>query len=262
MKNRFLWMLAAILASGFGAVLTSCNWTEAKVLPVAGTLDAELGALNAERSPFNSQSSTFSVMSDTVAGVSVFGIDRVDTVSTQGYGIVVVKGATQTTFPNIRNVRQPQAKYDREADVLWLTSSAMEGTGVQVEWLCQIAFDANDSAYMAHVVDPYDVQQQLRQRLGYRIDGQQLTLFDGQRPLATTTNTVADMGGFDDEQPLWIGEQLRYDLTGDAPQLLVTPGLKFTTGLVLIYDDMPTLGALLAIAPDGHVEIGDMHNCE
>ena len=131
-------MLAAILASGFGAVLTSCNWTEAKVLPVAGTLDAELGALNAERSPFNSQSSTFSVMSDTVAGVSVFGIDRVDTVSTQGYGIVVVKGATQTTFPNIRNVRQPQAKYDREADVLWLTSSAMEGTGVQVEWLCQM----------------------------------------------------------------------------------------------------------------------------
>ena len=66
------------------------------------------------------------------------------------------------------------------------------------------------------------------------------------------------MGGFDSEQPLWIGEQIEYDLSGDTPRLLITPGVKFTTGLVLTYDDMPTLSAPISIDGEGKVNIGEI----
>ena len=66
------------------------------------------------------------------------------------------------------------------------------------------------------------------------------------------------MGGFDSEQPVWIGEQIQYDLSGTTPQLLVTPGIKYTTGLVLTYDDMPTLSASITLTDDGQVNIGKL----
>ncbi len=134
----------------------------------------------------------------------------------------------------------------------------MSGTGIQVDRLYQIRFGENDIAYIAFSVEPYDLQQQLCQRLGYSIDGENITLWDGVREIATVKNTVTDMGGFDNEQPVWIGEQIGFDLSGSAPCLLVTPGVKFTTGLVLTYDDMPTLIAPLTIADDGTVSIGDL----
>ena len=39
-------------------------------------------------------------------------------------------------------------------------------------------------------------------------------------------------------------------------------GVNFTTGLVLTYDDMPTLMAPLTIAEDGKVGIGELSECE
>ena len=69
------------------------------------------------------------------------------------------------------------------------------------------------------------------------------------------------MGGFDDEQPLWIGEQLYYDVSGDEPKVIFTPGVKFldkpsgkaerTTGLVLTYDDMPEFSVPITIDENG-----------
>jgi hypothetical protein len=132
----------------------------------------------------------------------------------------------------------------------------MEGTGVHVEWLYQVRFGDNDIAYVKCTVNPYDVQQQLLQRLSYTIKGHVITLYDGDKELAVVTNSVTDMGGFDDEQPLWIGEQLYYDLSGCAPQLVFVPGIKYTTGLVLTYDDMPELRASLTLDDQGHLTIG------
>ena len=66
------------------------------------------------------------------------------------------------------------------------------------------------------------------------------------------------MGGFDNDRPLWIGEQIQYDLSEDVPCLQITPGIKFITGLVLTYDDMPTLAAPLTISETGEVSIGDI----
>ena len=200
-------------------------------------------------------------MSDTLNAISVEAVAEADATSTEGYGIVVVKGATSTTFPNLRNARYNLAAYDEDDNTLWLTCCVMWGTGVNVHRLYQIRFDENDKAYIAHTIDPYDLQQQLCQRLGYSIDGEQITLYDNDRLIATVTNTVTDMGGFDNEQPLWIGEQMGFNLSGDTPRLLVTPGVKYTTGLMVIYNDTPTLKAPLTLADDGTVSIGDIE-CE
>ena len=206
--------------------------------------------------------SRYEILSDTLNGVSVSGIGEADSTPTDGFGIIVVKGTTSTTFPQIRHTRQPIARYNSKTGDLWLTGSAAEGTGIQVEWLYRIRFDSNDSAHLTHVIDPYELQQQLCSRLGYQIEGEKVTFFDGRKEIASTTETVSDMGGFDDGHPLWIGEQMQYDLSGPAPCLLVTPGVKFITGLVLTYDDMPTLSAPVSIADDGQVSICDLSPVE
>lgn len=180
-----------------------------------------------------------------------------------GCGVMVKNGSVSTIFPYIRHTREVQSKYNAKTGDLWLTSSAMEGTGVRVEWLHQIHFGENKIAYVKTQVNPYDVQQTLLQRLGYTIEGETITLYDGAKLLATVINTVEDMGVFDDEHPLWIGEQLYYDVSGDVPKLIFVPGVKFTTGLVLIYDDMPELSAPITIDENGSFtihEIGVVEN--
>ena len=152
---------------------------------------------------------------------------------------------------DIRLTRQPMAKYNAKTGDVWLTTSAMEGTGVHVDWLHQIRFGEDNKAFVKAEVNPYDVQQELLKRLCYTIDSETITLYDGEQQLATVTNTVTDMGGFDDEQPLWIGEQLYYDVSGDEPKVVFVPGVKFTTGLVLFYDDMPELTAPITIDENG-----------
>ena len=261
-------VLALCCLNIFLGLCTSCDRTTAvDVREVAGTLEEPLSMDSLPSSVMEAIDKAerfhqYEIMSDTASNICVEALAEAGTTPTGGYGIVVVKGATSTTFPNLRNSRCPMAAYDKERDCLWLTTSAIEGTGVQVDWLHEIRFDEDGKAYIAHTVDPYDLQQQLCLRLGYTIDGQDVTLLDNlrdaQRTIATATNTVTDMGGFDDEQAIWIGEQISYDLTGATPRLLVTPGVKFVTGLVLTYDDMPTLTAPLTIADDGTVSIGDI----
>lgn len=258
--KRILLIPAAVVLTMF---LATCKGTDNKLPHVAGLLDEPLAADSApahvlevmEKAERFHQSE---IMSDTLNDISVEAIGEADTTSTEGYGIVVVKGATSTTFPNLRNAHYNQAAYDKESNTLWLTCCVMWGTGVNVHRLYQIGFDDNNKAYITHTIDPYDLQQQLCQRLGYSIEGEQITLYDNDRLIATVTNTVTDMGGFDDEQPLWIGEQMGYDLSGGTPYLLITPGVKYTTGLVVIYDDTPTLKAPLSLADDGTVSIGNL----
>ena len=263
MKKLYLSAIAAIFLCGASAFCTACQGSGADIHPVAGTLDAPFPADSAPSAVLQAMQQaqryhTFEILSDTANCISVEAIAEADTTSTEGYGIVIHRGATSTTFPNIPNARIPQAHYDSQLGDLWLTSSAMEGTGVSVKRLYQLQFLDNDSATVVRTIDPYALQQILLQRLGYRIDGEQIALYDGQRLLFTATNTITDMGGFDDEHPVWIGEQLQYDLSGDTPLLLLTPGVKFTTGLVLLYDDMPTLAAPLTISPDGTPILGDL----
>ena len=137
----------------------------------------------------------------------------------------------------------------------WLTAIVMHGTGVHVEQLYQIGFN-EDSAYVAETIDPYDVQQAFCQRLGYTIEGEQITLYLDCEPVATVTNTVTDMGGFDDDA-IWVGEQIHYDLSGEKPRVCITPGVKFVVGLMLHYDDMPTFTASITMS-DGSINFSDI----
>ena len=252
-----------IVFFAIGLMMAGCKSADVNKKQMAGTMEEPVPS---DMMPDSVQQATLKamkyhcheLMNDTVNEVYVVSIDEMDEISTEGYGIQVTKGAMSTTFPNIRNTREPQAKYDATTGDLWLTSSAMEGTGVRVEWLYQIRFGENELAYIKTEVNPYDVQQALLQRLGYTIEGETITLFDGDKQLATVTNTIKDMGGFDDEQPLWIGEQLYYDVSGDMPKVIFTPGVKFTTGLVLTYDDMPELSAPISIDENGQFTIHEI----
>lgn len=252
-----------IVFFAIGLMMAGCKSADVNKKQMAGTMEEPVPS---DMMPDSVQQATLKamkyhcheLMNDTVNEVYVVSIDEMDEISTEGYGIQVTKGAMSTTFPNIRNTREPQAKYDAKTGDLWLTSSAMEGTGVRVEWLYQIRFGENELAYIKTEVNPYDVQQALLQRLGYTIEGETITLFDGDKQLATVTNTIKDMGGFDDEQPLWIGEQLYYDVSGDMPKVIFTPGVKFTTGLVLTYDDMPELSAPISIDENGQFTIHEI----
>ena len=255
MKRKYFISLAkAIIAMGM--MTAGCKTASVETKQMAGTMEEPVPS---DTMPDNVQQAlakatkyhSHELMNDTTNEICVVSIDEMDETSTEGYGIQVTKGAMSTTFPNIRNTREPQATYNAKTGDLWLTSSAMEGTGVRVEWLHQIRFGENELAYVKTEVNPYGVQQELLQRLGYTIEGETITIYDGGKQLATVKNTVTDMGGFDDEQPLWIGEQLYYDVSGDEPKVIFTPGVKFTTGLVLTYDDMPELSAPLTIDENG-----------
>lgn len=137
----------------------------------------------------------------------------------------------------------------------WTTAVVMHGTGVHVEQLCQVGYNG-DSTYVEATVDPYDVQQAFCQRLGYTIDGEQITLYLDDAPITTVTNTVTDMGGFDNVA-VWVGEQIRYDLGGKQPRVCITPGVKFVVGLILHYDDMPTFTATININ-EGKISLQDI----
>lgn len=264
MNSRVIFLHAILLLCGISMVLSGCKGLQTELPLVAGVLDAPLPADSVPARVLEAIAKAerfhqHEIMSDTQANVSVFSLDEVDNTSTEGFGIVVVKGAVSTTFPHIRNVREPQARYDSNSKTLWLTASAMEGTGVAVERLYGIRFHANDSAYIVPAAEqPYDLQQLLCKRLRYSIDGQRVTLFDGRDSIAAATNSVDEMGGFDSEHPLWIGEQMLFDLSGESPSLLVTPGVRFTGGPMLAYDDMPMLSAPLSIGKNGIEGIGEL----
>jgi hypothetical protein len=106
------------------------------------------------------------------------------------------------------------------------------------------------------------VQQELIKRIGYTIDGDNVALYDGDKVLTTVTNTLSDMGGFDEENPMWIGEQLYYDVSGNEPKVIFVPGLRFTTGPMLYYDDMPDLSATLSIDANGGLTIHEISKNE
>ena len=259
----------AIAAIAVLLVMEGCKNSNVNIRQMVGTMDEPvpsdvmpdsiLKALN-KASRFHNHS----LMSDEANEISIESIDVLtqenssEEFSTQGYGIVITKGAQSVTFTNMRNTRQPMAKYNAQTGDLWLTTSAMEGTGVHVDWLHQIRFGENELAYVKTEVNPYGVQQELLNRMRYTIEGETITLYDGDKQLATVTNTVTDMGGFDNEQPLWIGEQLYYDVSCDEPQVVFVPGVKYTTGLVLTYDDMPELTAPFTIDENGMFTIHEI----
>lgn len=254
MKKLFFYVFAAAAICSF--VFLSCKGNAGDLQPVNVTLDGPLALGEAPDAVRDALASATPderyevILSDTRNNVFVWGLMRCDDeVSAEGYGVLVVKDGVESTLPDIRHGRQPSARYDATTGNLWIIGGDMEGTGTQVERPYRVRFDTEGKAEVMCSIDAYAVQQEVAQRLSYTIDGDQVTIYaDGER-LDTATNTIHEMGTID-EKGLWIGEQIAYRFIGNSLYVDVTPGLRFTEGPVLAYDDMPTLTARVEVADD------------
>ena len=65
------------------------------------------------------------------------------------------------------------------------------------------------------------------------------------------------MGGFDDDA-VWIGEQLTYDINGSDLYVQAVPGVNFIVGKVLHYEDMPTISARVTLNNDGSFTLSEL----
>lgn len=268
-KNR--WMYAAILlVCGIG-IFTSCQGGT-PLRKVNGVLEAPVADMAYEKEDaymapeivenayaHTVKVHTFELMSDTANHISVDGIGELDNgFSTEGYGVMITKNATSTSFHGIRNSRQPRAFYDAATGSLWLTSCVMEGTGTNVEKLYKMQFGtADDSARIVLTVNPYQMQQKLISHLNYSLKEDQLTFYANGLEIASVQTAVKDMGVQGAEQLVWIGEQLSYDLADGHPRVCFVPGVKISAGQVLSYDKMPTLSAAINLKPDGTYTLSD-----
>ena len=109
--NTSHWMLTAILfVCGVTVLFCGCKTTKVSYPLVTGTIEDIFPADTAPANvleAFNTAArfQQHNILNDTVNDIAVISLDEVDDTSTEGYGIVVVKDSTSTTFPNIRNVR-------------------------------------------------------------------------------------------------------------------------------------------------------------
>ena len=249
---------------GVCVLLMGCSSPSVDIRPVEGTLDEPVAAqpMPEEVSEAIAEATRlhqYELLNDEQDDISVWVLEEVDNgIPTQGYGITVVRGAKSTTIPEIFHGKNPSAWYNKAGDFLWLACGQMEGTGTLVEAAFRLCFHDDGSAYIDDVVEPYQIQQLLCERLSYSVEGEQISFFDKGGLLCTATNTVTDMRGLDEEQPIWIGEQIQFAMSEESVQVHVTPGVKFVTGLVLTYDDMPTFSVPVTMAEDGTVMLGEI----
>ena len=263
MRKPVCLLIAAMLICG--AVAVSCKSKKnVEIKPVKGVLENPIGSLKAPEiveATINRHvldSCYESILKDTVSNVSVWSLIRgVGDQSTEGFGLVVVNKGYATAFPDFRHGNNPSARYDSVSGDLWLTGGVMEGTGVLVERPCLLRFREKGNAYLAAAIDPYEMQQALCKELSYSVDGENITLYNGDKELVTVTNTIKDMGDFYDDV-VWIGEQLTYDVSGENIYVHVVPGVNFVTGKVLHYDDMPTITALVTLTDGGGFTLSDV----
>ena len=251
MKTKRNGILAAVLIlCGALGLTTGCKSGNTNIQQVKGTLEAKVvddsvPAKVREAMDLAYEGRYEKILDDTASHVSVWSLLRCNPeVSSEGFGIHVVKDKQVTKMPEMRHGNNPKARYDSQSGNLWMACAAMEGTGVLVERLHLLRFHDDGTAYSVATIDPYEMQQALCQRLGFTIDSMNVTFYDRQQALGTVTNTITDMGGFDADDPVWIGEQMSYDISGDSIRVKIVPGIKFTTGLVLHYEEMPTLSCI------------------
>jgi len=261
MKRGFT--VITIIIAVTAMAMTGCKEKVVEIHRAMGTLEGPVVTAAAPDSVHMAMHWAFmdryeNIIDDKAHAVSVWSLVNCNPcISSKGYGIIVTKNKVSTHFPDIYHGNDPRAEIEGQTDNLWLKCGAIEGTGVQVERLYLMRFHDDNTAYIFANIDPYEIQQALLERIGYSIKEDSIAFYDGGTKVATIGNTITDMGGFDTEQPIWIGEQLRYDVKADRMLVEFVPGVKFTTGLVLHYEDMPTLKAAIKVDEEGKFWIGE-----
>ena len=259
MKQMKQWLMVAAVVA-LCSTMTGCKGNAQR--PVNGTMEEAVAPGEAPQAvvdlmkKVNLDERYETLMEDKTTGVSVYSLLNCgDTVSSEGYGIVVGKGDVKTALPNLRHGRMPRTRYDAATGDLWILGSDMEGTGVNVERPYLLRFGDDGYATIVNSIDPYEMQQALCKALTYSINGQEITFYADGKELAKATNTMEDMGGFM-EDAIYVGEQISYGIEGPL-QVHVTPGINFVVGKVLQYDDMPTIIANVALDEKGGITLSD-----
>lgn len=253
MKEMKLWlMLAAVMV--MCGTMTGCKG--APQSPVNGTMEEAVATGDAPKAVqdlmkrVNIDDRYETLMEDKKNGVSVWSLLKCsDTISSEGYGMVIGKGDVKTAMPNMLHGRMPRAHYDSATGELLIAAGAIEGTGVNVERVYMLNFGDDGYASITNSIEPYEMQEAWRKVLTYSIDGQDITFYVDGKPMTTVTNHIDDMGGFMDDA-IYIGEQIAYSIEGPV-RVLVTPGVNFVVGKVLTYDDMPTISAAVTMGEGG-----------
>ncbi len=259
MKQMKQWLMVAAVVAQCGA-MTGCKGNAQR--PVKGTMENAVETGDAPQAVVdlmkhvNIDECYETLMEDKTTGVSVYSLLNCgDTVSSEGFGMVVAKGDVQTALPQLRHGRMPRARYDAATGDLWILGSDMEGTGVNVERPYLLRFGDDGYASIVTSINPYDMQQALCKALTYSISGQEITFYAEGKELAKATNTMEDMGGFMDDA-IYIGEQIAYGIEGPLT-VQVTPGVNFVVGKILHYDDMPTISATVTLDEKGGITLSD-----
>ena len=245
-------MAAAVIA--LCGMMTGCKDNAQR--PVNGTMEEAVAPGDAPQvvvdlmKHVNIDECYETLMEDKTTGVSVWSLMKCsDTISSEGYGMVVAKGDVKTALPQLRHGRMPRTRYDASTGELLIVGADTEGTGVNIERVYMLRFDENGYASITNSIDPYEMQEAWCKALTYTIDGQDITFYAEGKPLTTVTNHIEDMGGFMDDA-IYIGEQISYSIEGPLT-VHVTPGVNFVVGKVLHYDDMPTFSATVTMSESG-----------
>ena len=253
MKQMKQWLVVAAVVALCGT-MTGCKGDAQR--PVNGTMEEAVALAEAPQAVqdmmkhVNIDERYETLMEDKTTGVSVYSLLNCgDTVSSEGYGMVVGKGDVKTALPQLRHGRMPRTRYDATTGELLIVGADTEGTGVNIERVYMLRFDENGYASITNSIDPYEMQEAWCKALTYTIDGQDITFYAEGKPLTTVTNHIEDMGGFMDDA-IYIGEQISYSIEGPLT-VHVTPGVNFVVGKVLHYDDMPTFSATVTMSESG-----------
>jgi len=252
MKKMKQWLTVAAVAALCGTMMTGCEDKGSAQLPVNGTMEEALAQGEAPKAVVdlmkrgNLDDRYETVMEDKATGVAVYSLLKCeDTISSEGYGMVIAKGDVKTAMPQMVHGRMPRARYDAATGDLLIVGGVMEGTGVNVERPYLLRFGDDGYASIVNSIDPSEMQEAWRKALTSSINGQEITFYANGKPLTTVTNHVEDMGGFMDDA-IYIGEQISYSIEGPLT-VHITPGVNFVVGKVLLYDDMPTFSATVAL---------------
>ena len=253
MRLKAQWLVAAAVIALCG-MMTGCKDNAQR--PVNGTMEEAVAPGDAPQvvvdlmKHVNIDECYETLMEDKTTGVSVWSLMKCsDTISSEGYGMVVAKGDVKTALPQLRHGRMPRTRYDAATGELLIVGADTEGTGVNIERVYMLRFDENGYASITNSIDPYEMQEAWCKALTYTIDGQDITFYAEGKPLTTVTNHIEDMGGFMDDA-IYIGEQISYSIEGPLT-VHVTPGVNFVVGKVLHYDDMPTFSATVTMSESG-----------
>lgn len=252
MKFRHV-LLTVLMIAGFFCV-AACGSGADKRLPLRGTNDTwycepvlpeallkELGA------PIIDGRNYECILDDKVNGVEVWNLMLVPGTDEPAYsGVVIRNNGIATGLPYVLHGYCSSARYDPESSVLWYTGTSSSGTGIHEEELYLIEFNDAGTAYVTCHIEPIPIQDKFLENLSYSVRDSIITVWKADERLFEANALVEDMGGYD-ENAVWIGEQIRYDISGKRPVAILSPGVKFITGLVLSYEGMPDLCSELDI---------------